>query len=335
MINLDMMIDRGTADQATDHGRSRGRDRGKVSFGILDTSGSSPSTRTTPVTPQLHFRWDAEHDLTIRKIFDHRMGRRLQQILDDVRQGRNHRTTWLRPEIKKALFVHWETDERFRHRCLTHRANRASARSFKYTGGSATFMKTRPGCLRTSTLRPLLDSAVSRAIKPEKGVNLRYVRCHPELVVCKHHRRQQGFCKQRLRFKSGYLVEDPPLKWKRKLEQLKDDVLTSTDCRETSETPIFQAFASQPQSPKPRPPSFMVCKIPDLCSTLGLCVGGRVVQLPSVLLSLVLKLSISSIARYENTLVVKLDIAAQEEFKLIEHGLEHIWERKKDNFTCC
>ncbi|RYQ96267.1 hypothetical protein Ahy_B08g091954 [Arachis hypogaea] len=40
-------------------------------------------------------------------------------------------------------------------------------------------------------------------------------------------------------------------------------------------------------------------------------------------------------ARYENTLVVKLDIAAQEEFKLIEHGLEHIWERKKDNFTCC
>ncbi|XLU27303.1 hypothetical protein S245_063369, partial [Arachis hypogaea] len=62
-------------------------------------------------------------------------------------------------------------------------------------------------------------------------------------------------------------------------------------------TPIFQAFASQPQSPKPRPPSFMVCKIPDLCSTLGLCVGGRVVQLPSVLLSLVLKLSISSIVR--------------------------------------
>ncbi|XP_020965057.1 uncharacterized protein LOC107613629 [Arachis ipaensis] len=74
----------------------------------------------------------------------------------------------------------------------------------------------------------------------------------------------------------------------------------------------------------------MVCKIPDLCSTLGLCVGGRVVQLPSVLLSLVLKLSISSIARYENTLVVKLDIAAQEEFKLIEHGLEHIWERYLD-----
>ncbi|RYR25319.1 hypothetical protein Ahy_B02g059017 [Arachis hypogaea] len=37
-------------------------------------------------------------------------------------------------------------------------------------------------------------------------------------------------------------------------------------------------------------------------------------------------------ARYENTLVVELDIAAREEFKLIEHGLARLWERKKDNF---
>ncbi|KAL4396642.1 hypothetical protein AHAS_Ahas01G0112300 [Arachis hypogaea] len=32
-------------------------------------------------------------------------------------------------------------------------------------------------------------------------------------------------------------------------------------------------------------------------------------------------------ARYENTLVVELDIAAQDEFKLIEHRLERLWER--------
>ncbi|QHO06545.1 Uric acid degradation bifunctional protein TTL [Arachis hypogaea] len=32
-------------------------------------------------------------------------------------------------------------------------------------------------------------------------------------------------------------------------------------------------------------------------------------------------------ARIENTLVVELDIAAREEFKLIEHGLERLWER--------
>ncbi|KAL4306888.1 hypothetical protein AHAS_Ahas16G0223300 [Arachis hypogaea] len=31
------------------------------------------------------------------------------------------------------------------------------------------------------------------------------------------------------------------------------------------------------------------------------------------------------LARYENTLVVKLDIAAREEFKLIEHGIERLW----------
>ncbi|QHO39321.1 uncharacterized protein DS421_4g128090 [Arachis hypogaea] len=37
-------------------------------------------------------------------------------------------------------------------------------------------------------------------------------------------------------------------------------------------------------------------------------------------------------ARYENTLVVELDIAAREEFKLIEHGLERLWGHKKDNF---
>ncbi|KAL4276212.1 Uric acid degradation bifunctional protein TTL [Arachis hypogaea] len=34
--------------------------------------------------------------------------------------------------------------------------------------------------------------------------------------------------------------------------------------------------------------------------------------------------------RYENTLVVELDIAAQEEFKLIEHGLERLWELEKE-----
>ncbi|RYR57153.1 hypothetical protein Ahy_A05g022898 [Arachis hypogaea] len=31
--------------------------------------------------------------------------------------------------------------------------------------------------------------------------------------------------------------------------------------------------------------------------------------------------------RYENTLVIELDIAAREEFKLIEHRLKRLWER--------
>ncbi|RYR28213.1 hypothetical protein Ahy_B01g052331 [Arachis hypogaea] len=90
----------------------------------------------------LHFRWDAEHDLTIKKIFDHRMGRRLKQMLNDVRQGQDHRTTWLQLDIMMALYVHWETDEGFQHRCLTNRANRPR-KSSKYTGSLATFMKTK------------------------------------------------------------------------------------------------------------------------------------------------------------------------------------------------
>ncbi|RYR52922.1 hypothetical protein Ahy_A06g027780 [Arachis hypogaea] len=102
---------------------------------------SEPVADAPPSPPILHFRWDVEHDVTIRKIFDNRMGRRLQQMLDDVRQGRDHRRQWLRPDIKKALFVYWEIDEGFRHRHLTNRANRASVKSSKYTGSSMTFMK--------------------------------------------------------------------------------------------------------------------------------------------------------------------------------------------------
>ncbi|RYR24830.1 hypothetical protein Ahy_B02g058374 [Arachis hypogaea] len=96
----------------------------------------------------LNFIWALEHDLTIRKIFDHRMSRRLLQMLDDA---------WLRPDIKKALFVYWETDEGFRHRRLTNRANRASFRSSKYTGNSAAIIKA------MARLSKLLDSEATLA----------------------------------------------------------------------------------------------------------------------------------------------------------------------------
>ncbi|RYR08253.1 hypothetical protein Ahy_B05g075836 [Arachis hypogaea] len=86
----------------------------------------------------VNFIWDKEHDVLIRKTYDHRIDRRLQQMLED-----------LYPEIKKALYIHWETDEGFRHRHLTNRANRASARSSKYTGSSTTFMKTKVRLLKS------------------------------------------------------------------------------------------------------------------------------------------------------------------------------------------
>ncbi|RYR26161.1 hypothetical protein Ahy_B02g060325 [Arachis hypogaea] len=56
---------------------------------------------------------------------------------------------WLRPDVKKALDIHWETDEGFMRRHLTNRAKRASVRSSKYTGGSTTFMKTKASLSKT------------------------------------------------------------------------------------------------------------------------------------------------------------------------------------------
>ncbi|RYR39127.1 hypothetical protein Ahy_A09g044578 [Arachis hypogaea] len=76
--------------------------------------------------------FDAKHDLAIQKIFDYRIGRQLQQKLDDVCHSRDQWMRWLRLK---------ENDARFRHQHLTNRANRALERSFKYTSGSATFMK--------------------------------------------------------------------------------------------------------------------------------------------------------------------------------------------------
>ncbi|RYR40016.1 hypothetical protein Ahy_A09g045674 [Arachis hypogaea] len=46
-------------------------------------------------------------------------------------------------QLKIGLMPTRETDEGFRHWRLTNKANRASSRSSKYTGSSATFMKTK------------------------------------------------------------------------------------------------------------------------------------------------------------------------------------------------
>ncbi|RYR62223.1 hypothetical protein Ahy_A04g019637 [Arachis hypogaea] len=85
----------------------------------------------------LYFIWDTEYNLTIRKIFDHRMGRQLQQMLEDVCEGREQPDDLALTRNKEGSI-----DEAFKHWCLTNRANRASTRSSNYIGGSATFMKT-------------------------------------------------------------------------------------------------------------------------------------------------------------------------------------------------
>ncbi|RYR62735.1 hypothetical protein Ahy_A04g020466 [Arachis hypogaea] len=63
--------------------------------------------------------------------------------MQDIRQGYDHLTIWLRPDLKKEMDVHFITDEDFKRRHLTNITNRASLRSSKYTGKLATFMKTK------------------------------------------------------------------------------------------------------------------------------------------------------------------------------------------------
>ncbi|RYR25290.1 hypothetical protein Ahy_B02g058974 [Arachis hypogaea] len=83
---------------------------------------------------------DAKHNFMIRKIYDHQTAKHFQQMMSNIR-----------PAVKKDLEAYFTHDEEFKHHCLTNVANRASPRSSKYTGGSATFMKTK------SRLFKLLD----------------------------------------------------------------------------------------------------------------------------------------------------------------------------------
>ncbi|RYR68413.1 hypothetical protein Ahy_A03g014914 [Arachis hypogaea] len=106
---------------------------------------------------QLKFIWDAEHNLMIRKIYDHRATKHFKQMMSDVCKGHDHLTSWIRPAIKKEVEVYFTHDEGFKRRRLTNIANRVSPRLSKYMGGSATFMK------RKSKLYKSLDREATLA----------------------------------------------------------------------------------------------------------------------------------------------------------------------------
>ncbi|QHO28327.1 uncharacterized protein [Arachis hypogaea] len=74
-------------------------------------------------------------------------------MMQDVHQGRDHLTIYLRLDIKKELDVYFSIDEGFKCRHLTNRTNRSLPRLSKYTGRSATFMKTK--------------SRLSKSLEPE------------------------------------------------------------------------------------------------------------------------------------------------------------------------
>ncbi|RYR50014.1 hypothetical protein Ahy_A07g036562 isoform A [Arachis hypogaea] len=80
--------------------------------------------------------FDALYNFWVSTIREWRSRKRdilVVRVLEDVCERHDHLTIWLCLDIKKALYVYWETDEGFRHFRLTNRANNALARSSKYT----------------------------------------------------------------------------------------------------------------------------------------------------------------------------------------------------------
>ncbi|QHO10650.1 uncharacterized protein DS421_15g491470 [Arachis hypogaea] len=78
-----------------------------------------------------------------KKIYDHRVAKRLQQMISDVRQGKDHLILWIHPNIKCELEAYFRENDGFKRRRLTNIANRASPRLSRYTGGSMNFIKTK------------------------------------------------------------------------------------------------------------------------------------------------------------------------------------------------
>ncbi|MED6124063.1 hypothetical protein PIB30_055476 [Stylosanthes scabra] len=81
--------------------------------------------------------------LLVRKTFDYRMGRILQQMLRKIRLGVEENTGWMTPAFKREVRHNFATDEGFQRRSATNKVNRASAKGGAlHCGGSATIPST-------------------------------------------------------------------------------------------------------------------------------------------------------------------------------------------------
>ncbi|MED6113866.1 hypothetical protein PIB30_074843 [Stylosanthes scabra] len=103
------------------------------------------------------FTWDKKDAALIKAIFNTRASKRFSEMMEDVRQRKDHLTQWCRPELKKLLYHYWETNEKYLHRQTTNKRNRVSDKCVIYTGGSATPMQTK------AKMTKLLDRPESMA----------------------------------------------------------------------------------------------------------------------------------------------------------------------------
>ncbi|MED6188314.1 hypothetical protein PIB30_084792 [Stylosanthes scabra] len=78
-----------------------------------------------------NFTWDKNDDELVKAIFNTRASKRFSGMMEDVREKKEHLTQWCRPELKKALYHYWETDEKYLHRKATNKRNRASEKCTK------------------------------------------------------------------------------------------------------------------------------------------------------------------------------------------------------------
>ncbi|MED6200688.1 hypothetical protein PIB30_087741 [Stylosanthes scabra] len=62
-----------------------------------------------------NFTWDKNHDELVKAIFNTCASKRFSRMMEDVREKKEHLTQWCRPELKKALYHYWETDEKYLH----------------------------------------------------------------------------------------------------------------------------------------------------------------------------------------------------------------------------
>ncbi|MED6208394.1 hypothetical protein PIB30_044584 [Stylosanthes scabra] len=90
-----------------------------------------------------NFTWDKKHDELVKAIFNTRPSKRFSGMMEDVRERKEHLTQWCRPELKKALYHYWETDEKYLHRQAMNKRNRASKKCVINIGGPAAPMQTK------------------------------------------------------------------------------------------------------------------------------------------------------------------------------------------------
>ncbi|MED6209573.1 hypothetical protein PIB30_055997 [Stylosanthes scabra] len=95
--------------------------------------------------------------ILVRKTFDYRMGRIVQQMLRKVRLGNEESTGWITPALKREVRNKFATDEGFQRRSATNKVNRASAKGGSlHCGGSTTIPSTQERMAKELNREPTL-----------------------------------------------------------------------------------------------------------------------------------------------------------------------------------